>query len=255
MTAPYEGDMDKIRAEIDRVDQALLDLIAERLDLAAAVRRAKSGVRLWRPSREQSLLRRLADMAGDTPAPLVSRVWAELVSASLVLQGPMRLHVALEGDALEAWSLVRDRFGAALPSLSYPTASSALAAASADEEGVAIVPAPGGMHNWWPALCRHGALSDMHILAGLPRIGRSDWPTAVAVSSADMVSSGHDISLVATKQVLSGEDVVLRSESGDLKLYSLDRFIDESSPAWTALLEKDPEATLIGVIEQALSDG
>ena len=149
--------IEDVRAEIDRVDNALLSLIAERLELAAAVRRAKSGVRFWRPSREESHIRELAAATEDTPPELVSRIWAELMSASIALQGPMKLHIALEGDALDVWTLVRDRFGAAIPAMSYPTTSSALAAAYEDDEGVAVLPAPGGMNSWWTALGARGA--------------------------------------------------------------------------------------------------
>ena len=47
-------DIETVRREIDRVDNALLDLIAERLELSGQVRKAKGGMRVWRPSREDS---------------------------------------------------------------------------------------------------------------------------------------------------------------------------------------------------------
>jgi len=218
--------IEQVRAEIDRVDKALLGLIAERLELAGAVRRAKSGARVWRPSREESHVRELAEATEDTPAELVSRIWAELMSASLALQGPMKLHIALEGDALEVWTLVRDRFGAAIPAVSYPTASSALAAAYADDEGVAVLPSPGGMNSWWTALGAQGAMPDMHILSGLPRTGRASWPRAVAVSTADIQSSGCDQTLLICSDYSDIEGAVLRAEAGDHKLISLNGFCE-----------------------------
>jgi len=157
--------IEQVRAEIDRVDNALLSLVAERLELAAAVRRAKSGVRVWRPSREDSHVRDLAGRTVDASPVLVSKIWAELMSASLALQGPMKLHIALEGDALDVWTLVHDRFGRSIPAVSYPTASAALAKAYGEDEGVAVLPAPGGMNSWWSALCPGGAMADMHVLA------------------------------------------------------------------------------------------
>ena len=222
--------IEQVRAEIDRVDKTLLGLIAERLELAGAVRRAKSGARVWRPSREESHVRELADATEDTPAELVSRIWAELMSASLALQGPMKLHIALEGDVLEVWTLVRDRFGAAIPAVSYPTASSALAAAYADDEGVAVLPAPGGMNSWWTALGAQGAMPDMHILAGLPRTGGETWPRAVAVSTADIQPSGCDQTLLICSEYTNIEGAVLRAEAGDHKLVSVDGYCD-SVPA------------------------
>lgn len=222
-------DIETIRREIDRVDNALLDLIAERLDLSAQVRKAKSGMRVWRPSREDSHVRQLAAEARSTSAALVSTIWAELMSASLAAQGPMRLHVALEGDVLSNWSLVRDRFGAALNVKTYPTTSAALAACYAEDEGVAVLPAPapppGGMVSWWTALGPGGAMEGMHILAGLPRTGRDDWPRAVAVATADIAPSGADQTLICVK----GETALpmgakLRARSGAFSLYSLDGF-------------------------------
>ena len=50
-------DIETVRREIDRVDNALLDLIAERLELSGQVRKAKGGMRVWRPSREDSHVR------------------------------------------------------------------------------------------------------------------------------------------------------------------------------------------------------
>ncbi|WP_409433367.1 chorismate mutase [Litorimonas sp. RW-G-Af-16] len=221
-------DISDVRKDIDRVDKALLALIAERLELAMAVRRAKSGVRVWRPSREESHVRELAAATEDTPRALVSTIWAELMSASLAMQGPMRLHIALEGDALDVWSLVRDRFGGALPIKSYPTSSSALAAAYAEEEGVAVLPAPGGMQNWWTALGPRGAMPDMHILAGLPRTGQGDWPRAVAVATADLAPSGADQTLVIAPRTAKGQGV-LRADAGDQILLSLEGYHTETS--------------------------
>lgn len=248
-------DISHIRKEIDRVDNALLGLIAERLALAAEVRRSKSGVGVWRPSREESHVRDLAERAGDTPAALVSRIMAELMSASLTIQGPMTLHLALEGDALTTWSMVRDRFGASIPAYSYPTTSAALTAVMSRAEAVAVLPAPGGMNSWWSALCAGGAMAHLHILAALPRVDASNWPKAVAVADCAIDSSGADRTLVglprdqagALKAALPG--AALRAETGDLQLFSLDHFI--SLDAFEALQIQG--AKIIGVLPKALA--
>ncbi len=214
-------DITQVRQEIDRVDKALLQLIAERLELAAAVRRAKSGVRLWRPSREESHVRELAGAIADTPTRLVSTIWAELMSSSIALQGSMTLHVSLAGDTLDVWTLVRDRFGAALPVQSYPTTSAALAAAYADEEGVAVLPAPAIMQNWWTVLGPDGAMPDMKIQAGLPRTGTQSWPSAVAVATAKLLPSGDDDMLVIAPKSLSYDGAIKRAETADKVLLSV----------------------------------
>ncbi|GHA98382.1 hypothetical protein GCM10009069_21570 [Algimonas arctica] len=217
------SDLEKVRRELDRVDRAMLGLIAERLALSADVRKAKAGAKLWRPAREDSHVADLVSMAQgtDTPPALVSRIWAELMSASISVQGSTRLHFALEGDTRTNLALIRDRFGGSLPLLSYPTSSAALAAAYGDDEGIAVVPAPGGMNNWWTSLAPGGAMSDFKIVAALPRIelkdGRQGWPQAVAVAAIDLDLANGRV-LCAIRGKAKG---TLRAESGDLCLYEM----------------------------------
>lgn len=214
-------DLERVRREIDRVDRAMLDLIAERLALSADVRRAKAGAKLWRPSREDDHVADLVAMAKgtDTPPALVSRIWAELMSASISVQGSTRLHIALEGDTKSNLSLIRDRFGGSLPVLSYPTSSAALAAAYGDAEGIAVVPAPGGMNNWWTALAPGGAMPEFRIVASLPRIGASLWPQAVAVAAIDLDLADQGRWLRAVREEAEG---ILRAQSEDLRLYEIE---------------------------------
>ena len=254
-------DMQHLRDEIDRVDTALLDLIAQRMDLAQAVRRAKSGVDVWRPSREESHVRNLAKKAGETAPELVSRIWAELTSASLTIQGPIRLHIAMGSDDTAMRAMVSERFGAAIPTSLYPTASGALAAAHTDPEGVAVLPAPGGMNNWWTALGPNGGAPDMHILAALPRIGAWDWPAAVAVSKAAILPSGDDMTLIYVQTDEGGHvrgpafefsrlgmDVNLRAQMNGRYIFSLPEFMDAHDPRLEKLKSTFANVKIIGVL-------
>ena len=136
---------------------------------------------------------------------------------------------------LDVWTLVRDRFGAAIPAVSYPTASSALAAAYGDDEGVAVLPAPGGMNSWWTALGARGAMPDMHILSGLPRTGDEDWPRAVAVSTADIQPSGADQTLLICNRGTDIPGGELRAEAGQHILVSVEAYL-ETAPANTKII-------------------
>ena len=251
---PATPNINHLRGEIDRVDTALLELIAERLGLNAQVRASKAGVGVWRPSREESHVRNLAGRADDLPATLVSTIMAELMSASLALQGPMRLHVALEGDTLTNKTLVRDRFGAALPQVPYPTASAALGAAAGEKEAVAILPAPGGMDRWWTALCKGGAMAHLHILAALPRTGNAVWPAAVAVSDTPIDASGHDDTLITVSEADAAKleqaipGLRLHTESGPHRLYVAGEFIAPDDARVTGI----ESAKVIGVLPRPL---
>lgn len=258
--------MADIRHEIDRVDTALLGLIAERMELAQAVRRAKLGVDVWRPSREESHVRHLAELAKGTSPDLVSHIWAELTSASLSLQGPICLHIAMAGEALSNGRLVRDRFGGSIPVKNYPTASHALAAAHADPEGVAVLPAPGGMNNWWTALSPNGAASNMNILAALPRIGNWSWPTAVAVSKAARLPSGSDQTLIyveagnlgpaqSPQSILKGAglEATLRADMKTHSLFSVPVYLSSDDAAFEILQKEFKIAKIVGVLPNPIA--
>lgn len=220
-------DINQVRKDIDRVDTALLSLIAERLDLANYVKQAKRGGAIWRPSREESHVRDLAQATRHSSPALVSRIWAELMSASLSIQGPLTVHIGLKMDrGGQTLSLIRDRFGASLPIQEHPSDMTALAAAYGDENSVAVVAAPGTGARWWGALTPSGAMPELKIMARLPRYEASPWPSAVAVAVGDIASSGDDMTLLTTanpKALPSG--AVIRAETGAQILASVEGFI------------------------------
>jgi len=224
-------DIQQVRSDIDRVDKALLSLIAERLELANYVKQAKRGGAIWRPSREESHVRDLAQATRHSSPALVSRIWAELMSASLSIQGPLTVHIGLKMDrGDQTLSLIRDRFGASLPFVEHPSAMAALAAAYGDENAVAVLAAPGAGARWWGALMPSGAMPELKIMARLPRYDASDWPEAVAVAVGELAPSGDDMTLLVTDRPEAlPQDALIRAETGGFVLASINGFIDPNS--------------------------
>ena len=240
-------DINQVRKDIDRVDKALLSLIAERLELANYVKQAKRGGAIWRPSREESHVRDLAQATRHSSPALVSRIWAELMSASLSIQGPLTVHIGLKMDrGDQTLSLIRDRFGASLPFIEHPSDMAALAAAYGDENAVAVVAAPGRGSRWWGALTPDGAMPELKIMARLPRYDASDWPEAVAVAVGEIAPSGDDMMLLVTNDPQALPDnAIIRAETAGFILASLEGFIAPES-------FKD-KLSIIGVLPTPLS--
>jgi len=240
-------DINQVRKDIDRVDNALLSLIAERLELANYVKSAKRGGAIWRPSREESHVRDLVRATQNSSPALVSRIWAELMSASLSIQGPLIVHVGLKMDQNNrALSLVQDRFGASLPFQFHSSETAALAAAYGDENAVAVVAAPGKGVRWWTALTPGGAMPELKIMARLPRHDASGWPEAVAVAVGELAPSGDDMTLItAQNQRDLPKNAVLRAESGVHILASVDGFIEADKVS--------DKLSIIGVLPTPLS--
>ena len=131
--------LDAARAEIDAIDDLLLNLIERRLAAARGVAAAKApdGLLKLRPRRQAQVVSRLQRRARTASANAVRAIWREIMSHSLEAQAPTRILLAPDTAVLA----VRDAFGSA-PTLE-PVASPAEALARAmREEAVAILPAP-----------------------------------------------------------------------------------------------------------------
>ena len=97
------AELDKLRAEIDRLDQELVERIHARSKVAMEVgevkKRYSDNPVFLRPGREASMLRRAAAKHGDHPFPASSllRIWREIIPAVTSLEGDLSL--AIEDDA------------------------------------------------------------------------------------------------------------------------------------------------------------
>jgi chorismate mutase/prephenate dehydratase len=83
------GELERLRGEIDRVDERLLEALNERAKLARAVGSLKVG-QAYRPEREAQVLRRIKER---NPGPLsgesVAMIFREIMSACLALERPV----------------------------------------------------------------------------------------------------------------------------------------------------------------------
>jgi len=84
-----ESELDRLRASIDRIDDAILEALNERAKLARAIGTLKVG-KAYRPEREAQVLRRLKER---NPGPLsgetVALIFREIMSACLALERPI----------------------------------------------------------------------------------------------------------------------------------------------------------------------
>ena len=113
-------EIDKLRREIDAVDDELAALIQRRAGLAQKIGALKSGAPAYRPEREAEILKRVAGKAGILPAERVAAVFREIISACRGLEEAIRVsYLGPEGTFSE--QAVRKHFGRAVEAL--PAAS------------------------------------------------------------------------------------------------------------------------------------
>jgi chorismate mutase/prephenate dehydratase len=190
----WPGGLPALRAELDRIDDALHALLMERARVVEQV--AKSGKRgAYRPGREASIIRRLLRRhSGALPAQAVVRIWRELLAGTTAMQGPFTVAVC-ESDGGSAFSQVgREHFGARTPLHVHGSPSQAVAEVGRSVASVAVLPMPSETDAWWTELPQ-----GVRVVARLPFwAARPDGTAAQAlvIATTEPDPSGIDRSLL-----------------------------------------------------------
>lgn len=167
-----------LRAEIDRIDDALLELVEQRQALARRVGRAKGaddGALRLKPDREAAVVERLVRKAEPWSKRLVAALWRELMSAGLSTQSEVEVVVWAGADPARRLDAARRRFGSSADYRLVATAGEALDAA--EQGGAVAVLAIEPDAPWWTDLPERQDLWIFDALHG-PRAAE---PTAMAV--------------------------------------------------------------------------
>jgi chorismate mutase len=233
--------LDEVRARIDAIDSELLRLVDERSALAHEVARAKAALGQTgfglRPDRETAVLRKLLAQRRVAARPaLVVRIWRELMTDSLSLQGPFHLSVWGGKDAGRTMELTRLRFGAAAGARQVARPEEALAAARTSG-GVAVC-ALTPDNAWWGRLL---AEPKLRVFTALPCLAAWGPMGALAVAEVPVEPTGDDRTFWVTDATQSpraieealGRDGVAATallEAGGLKLFVLAGFYQADDP-------------------------
>lgn len=87
-----DDEINRRRADIDRIDAEIVQLVSQRGAHALAIGRLKGAGPIYRPDREAEVLRRAAaSNPGPLPPAALARIFAELVSACRALEQQLRV--------------------------------------------------------------------------------------------------------------------------------------------------------------------
>ncbi len=85
-------ELQRLRKEIDQLDEEVLQRLNERARLAHRIGALKQGAAVYRPEREAQVLRRIADLnQGPLEDAVVTRIFREVMSACLALEQPLKI--------------------------------------------------------------------------------------------------------------------------------------------------------------------
>ncbi|MCX7630776.1 MAG: chorismate mutase [Geminicoccaceae bacterium] len=217
---PAEPDLAPFRAEIDRIDDRILDLLVERFAVVARIAAAKAGQRAslaLRPAREAAILRRLVARAdGRIPTGTLVRTWRELLAASTRLQTPLALAVWAPAGRERVWDLARDQFGSATPAERATDPRRALRRVASGEAQIAVLPLPEEGEDWWTDLLEPPG-DALCAIGRLPFVAEGGCE-ALAFAALDPEPSGDDRSLfvLETEGAISRAGLLLALEQARL---------------------------------------
>ena len=134
------ADLDKLRREIDRLDDELVRLLNQRASLAQQIGGLKNGAPAYRPEREAEVLRRVSERGGGPlSASRIAAVFREIVSACRALEEPIRVtYLGPEGTFSE--QAVRKHFGSAVEALACATVDDAFRRCESGAAQFTVVP-------------------------------------------------------------------------------------------------------------------
>lgn len=106
-------ELQRLRAEIDRLDEEVLARLSRRAEIAHEIGRVKGGAVVYRPEREAQVLRRIVGLnQGPLPEAAVWHIFREIMSACLALEQPLRVvYFGPQGTFTE--SAAKKHFGSA----------------------------------------------------------------------------------------------------------------------------------------------
>lgn len=202
-----EKSLDKMRAEIDRIDTAIHDLIMRRTQVVQSIGalKANRGQAVLRPAREAEILRRLvARHKGRFPRATLVRLWREIIGAMIAIEAPFKIAVYMPERGSGYLDVAHDHYGAYAETAVYRSAGAVVRAVTERSATVGIVPMPDREDDdpWWTSLMREGG--DLpRIVARLPfggpGPGRGDGLEALAIAHAVTEPTGDDRAWLAVE--------------------------------------------------------
>ena len=197
----------EFRAQIDALDDKIIDLLIERIGIVSQVGTMKRGVDAsqcpLRPGREADMVRRISKKFEGTqfsPAAAAA-IWRILIGASTAVEGPLKISVfAPEKDESLYW-MAREYFGGFLNITKQPQVRRVIGDVMDGKAAVGIVPnfTHTADDQWWTTLLQRG--QDMpSIFAHVPFVyyetpGRLS-PSALAIGNITPEATEDDVSII-----------------------------------------------------------
>jgi chorismate mutase len=181
LSAPALADL---RREIDRIDETMHRLLMERgeiIDRLIAVKKTSELGSAFRPGREASMMRALAERHhGLLPLDTVEGIWRVIIATFTYVQAPFGVHADVSGGDAPMRDSARFHFGFTVPYWPHPSATAVIEAVAGSRGDLGIFRLDQGVSAgaWWRGLVGEGRPK---IIARFPFIERTDHPAGTPI--------------------------------------------------------------------------
>jgi chorismate mutase len=171
-----------LRVEIDRIDASMHALLMERgriIDRLIAIKKRQGGGSAFRPAREASMMRALAERhRGLLPLDTVEGIWRIIISTFTYVQSNYSVHVDMSRGDAPMRDSVRFHFGFTVPCVPHMSAAGVIEAVARTSGDLGLFALDGGVGAgpWWTKLSPPSAPK---IIARLPMVERPDHPAGM----------------------------------------------------------------------------
>jgi chorismate mutase / prephenate dehydratase len=193
-----------VRQKINDIDDQLHDLLVQRTQIAEEVRLLKKNESInLRPAREAQILYRLLNRhKGKFPRRELTRIWREIIVATLRMQGPFSIAVIETDDNAGYSDIARDQYGSFTPMTHHLSSRSVIEAVQKGKATVGILPWPQkGMPDPWWQFILFDSPNTPRIIGRLPFAGpsnsRNNHIEAAVIAPITQEATGRDHSLLA----------------------------------------------------------
>jgi chorismate mutase len=184
MTETPPHDLAALRAEIDRIDEAMHRLLMQRgeiIDRLIAVKKTSESGSAFRPGREAAMMRALSERhRGLLPLDTAEGIWRVIIATFTYVQAPYGVHADISGGDAPMRDSARFHFGFTVPYQAHPSAAAVIRAVALSRGDLGIFRLDQGASAgaWWRELAGEGAPK---VIARLPFIERPDHPAGTPV--------------------------------------------------------------------------
>jgi chorismate mutase len=254
MTKPPPSLAD-LRAEIDRIDEAMHRLLMERgeiIDRLIAVKKTSESGSAFRPGREAAMMRALAERhKGLLPLDTAESIWRVIIATFTHVQAPFAVHADISGGDAPMRDSARFHFGFSVPYKPHPSAAAVIAAVARSRGDLGIFRLDQGVSAgaWWGELVGE---KRPKVIARLPFIERPNHPagTPVFVISKPLADAAvRDVLLFAVmvERWAKGTNAAVASLGGEV-------IASAGTRAGLSLLVAVPGSIAVQTLREAIAD-